>query len=116
MSQSDRAEDEAQCRRVWKSLGNLTNVEIEELLTLEFTGVSTVPQQIRRYYLKLKCEKPAEAARMWNAIPRSYRRRVTSKRAVKRLCAILYRFWRGFVISFNGRTYSVRREQFYRIS
>ena len=116
MTTIELAEEQAHWRKSWKTSGYLTEPEIEELLKLEFADVPlSVPQQLRRYYLKLKVERPAKATQLWNAIPRTYKRRVTSKKAVKRLCAILYKFWNGFVIQFGRRTYSVSRNQFYRI-
>jgi hypothetical protein len=116
MSPTERKEEMAHWRGLLKSLGNLSESEIEELLTLEFVDQLTVSQQLRRYYLKLKSEKPAKAEQMWAAIPRSYKRRVTSRKAVKRLCATLYCYWSGFVLHFNGRTYSVSGQKFYRIN
>jgi hypothetical protein len=116
MNTAERKEEMDYWRDLLKSLGNLTDVEVEELVGLEFADRLTVSQQLRRYHLKLKSEKPAEAEEMWLAIPRSYKRRVTSKKAIKSLCVILCQYWNGFVLHFNGKTYSTSGGKFYRVS
>jgi hypothetical protein len=80
-------------------MGNLTEEEIRELGDFEFeTGA-------RRYYLKLKSEKPKKAEQMLADLPEIDDSTLTEEQVMD-LCHILYRYWSGFILTFKNQSYT----------
>lgn len=102
IKQESRKRFEVQLR----TLGRLTEEEIRELSDFEYeAGPETVTAQLRRYYLKLKAEQPERADVMWDELP-VIDDRVLTEEEVIALCHILYRYWSGFIIYFQGKSYT----------
>lgn len=99
-----RAQREAEER--WQSFGNLTDNEIKELSGYEFRRApNTLRKQLRRYRLLLKVEKPERADAMWNDLSVVDYRNPTEV-VVVQCCHILYRYWSGFILHFDGKKYT----------
>ena len=113
-SEEDYKQEASQTyRRQLQRLGNLTGSEVNELVDFEiYHGVSTVDDQVRRYYLKTKSEKPVQAAQMLAETSPLLERGIGNQSDVEQLCTILYRYWSGFLINFNGASYTMTNHQF----
>lgn len=100
-------------RHYQEVLGNLAMPEIEELEKFEFhVGASTIEEQVRRYYLKVKSEKPDKAAQMLEEVNPILKKGVSDLPDVEKLCRTLYNHISGFVIIHDGGIYSMHNNQF----
>lgn len=92
-----------------KSLGNLTDFEIGKLVSYEFLdGTKTVRDQVDRYYLKTKSERPDKAENMQKKLDPLLSRGINTEQDIRQLFFVLNRYWSGIVISHNGKSYSAK--------
>ena len=114
--ETDRREAISTYRRQQEVLKNLDKSERRELEQFEFrSGPSTIDQQVRRYYLKLKSDGPDKAAQMLADTTPILQQGVHSLSDVKALCTKLYKYWSGFVINYEGTPYTVHSNQFQKL-
>jgi len=101
-------------RMMWKALGNLTADEIHDLAQFEFhlaTAQLPLSEQVRRYYLKVKSDKPDVAEKMKQET-RFISGRTEDMGLVEEICVVLYRFLSGFVIYFEKNGFTCTRGRF----
>lgn len=99
-----------------ENIRNLTPLEISELEYFEFRhGPSTVDEQVRRYYLKLKSDRPEGAEKMAAETSPLLERGITSESDVEELCGALYKYWSGFLIRYNKASYTMHNNQFQKV-
>lgn len=97
-------------------LGNLSASEVSELERFEFRhGPSTVNQQVRLYYLRLKSYRPDRAETMAADTTSLLDRGITNESDVKDLCKVLYQYCSGFLISNNNVHYTMTNNEFQRV-
>lgn len=100
---------EAEYAGVLRTLGNLTEPEISELVDLEITaGPKNLNEQIRRYYLKLKSEKPEKAEQLLENLKEVKLDEPIKKEDISRIGGILRKYWSGYVIYHDGKIYNSR--------
>ncbi len=110
---ADKRESYEHFREMWGHNRNLTDQELNELLAFEFEeGPSNVSEQVRRYFLKLKEEKPEKARKMWKKLNRVLEKGITGLDSIKEVCAGIYKFFSGFAIEYQGESYSMHNNQF----
>ena len=104
----DKEDRKAEHAGILKRLGNLNDAEIAELIGYEFVaGPQTVKEQVSRYYLQIKSEKPHRAEDLKTAIGSIDESDSHLQRAdIVKLCNVLDKFISGFVVHHNGRTYT----------
>jgi len=106
----------SQYRHQQEVIGNLTKPDIKELERFEFReGPSTIDQQVRRYYLKLKSDRPDKAAQMLANTAPILQKGVHSVYDVQELCTQLYKHWSGFLIRYQGESYTMHSSQFQKV-
>lgn len=102
----DKAVERLQFESRWRRAGNLTEEEIRELGNFEFeTCPETIHAQLRRYYLKLKIQKPEEALRMQADMPKIDEEALTEEEVIN-LCHVLYKYMSGFLLYFKGQCFT----------
>ncbi len=112
----DRREAISHYRHQQKVIGNLTGSETKELERFEFRdGPSTIDQQVRRYYLKLKSDSPDKAAQMLADTAPILQQGVHSVYDVQELCTQLYKHWSDFLIIYQGESYTMHSSQFQKV-
>lgn len=112
----DRREGISHYRHQQEVIGNLTGPEIKELERFEFRdGPSTIDQQVRRYYLKLKSDSPDKAAQMLADTTPILQQGLNSLYDVQELCTQLYKHWSGFLIRYQGESYTMHSGQFQKV-
>lgn len=93
----------------------LTKTEIKELEKLEFRqNLPSVDEQVRRYYLQLKSTNPHRADHMLADTQPLLNVGIKSVQDIETLCYKIHKYWSGFLISFNGESYSVHNNQIVR--
>ena len=102
-----------QYRAQLQALGNLTSQEIDELIGFEFQGLSSVDEQIRRYFLRLKSEEPDSATQMIAETDPILQEGIHSVDDVKTLCLTLYKHVPKFVILYEKTNYTATRDGFH---
>ena len=96
----------AEYRSQLSALGNLTTDEIDELVGYEFLKpASSVDEQVRRYYLKLKSERPQQAAGLL-AETQPLLDDIADSGNMGGLCDVLGKYISGFIIRHKGRDYT----------
>lgn len=100
--------EEIHIYRLQQRSGNLTRHEIRELEIFEFyKGPQSVDEQVRRYYLKLKSIRPDKAIKMLAETQLILSDGINSVENIETLCRTVYKYYLGFLIHFNGESYSV---------
>jgi hypothetical protein len=93
--------------------GNLSRPEVRQLVTYEFDqGAESVDDQVARYYLKLKADKPKAAERMLSDVQPILSKGIGSEADVESLCRAIHTYWSGFLIRYGGNAYSVHNDKF----
>ena len=103
-------------RHVQEDIGNLTRLEIKELEQFEFPkGHSTIEDQVRRYHLKLKSDRPDIAEQMLTDTSQILQKGIHNISDVEVLCRTLYKYWSNFLIKYEGTSYTVSNNTFQKI-
>ncbi|HLC60136.1 MAG TPA: hypothetical protein VJJ52_01785 [Candidatus Nanoarchaeia archaeon] len=111
--ESDRREAISHYRHQQEVIGNLTGSESKELERFEFRdGASTIDEQVRRYYLKLKSDSPNKAAQMMADVTPILDQGIHSLYDVQELCTRLHNYWSGFLIRYGGASYTMHTHRF----
>jgi hypothetical protein len=87
-------------RELYKRQGNLTAEEIEELLDYEYVGgkLETVYAQVRRYYLKLKDERPQRAEEFIQEVEPLLKKEAQTEQEIHDLSDAIAKYVNGAVI------------------
>lgn len=108
---SAREESKREYIEALSTLGNLSAAEIRELADYEYgAGATSVAAQVRRYYLKIKSERPDQAERLKAAVGSVDADAQLSHNDLVRVCQALEKFLHGFLLHHNGRSYSADRQ------
>ncbi len=111
-----KREDISHYRHRQSELGNLSDSEVSELERFEFRhGPSTVDQQVRLYYLRLKSYRPDRAEKMVAETSPLLEHGITNESDVEDLCKVLYQYWSGFLIRYNNVHYTMTNNEFQRV-
>ena len=87
-------------RRMYASNRNLTNDEVEEYLGYEFVaGPVAIEDQVRRYFLMVKSQRPKKALQLLKETKPLLKRGVRTEQEVHDLSLVLARYISGFVIN-----------------
>jgi len=113
--ETSRRESIRHFRRQWRDSGHLSGEEMKELEGFEFRqGPDSVDEQVRRYILGAKAFNPSLAEKISADTKPILERGVNSKSDVEALCRTLHKYVSGFLIRYDGASYSMTDNMFYR--
>jgi hypothetical protein len=86
-------------RRMYAANGNLTESEIEEFISYEFIArPTTLEDQIRRYFLMVKSNRPEKAVLLFEETEPILKKDVGTDQKIHDLSLVLDRYIKGFVL------------------